>query len=139
MDGKNAKRSDDITPEMWATVNPENREMVEEYLANQAELAIKTKVSYESALKIFFYWVKENLKDKSYLEIKKKEFARYLNWLTNRGLSDSAIRMKKSSVSAFCNYIFRKMSYIFKHYACICAYNFIIYYILGQYKTKKNE
>ena len=72
MDGKNAKRSDDITPEMWATVNPENREMVEEYLANQAELAIKTKVSYESALKIFFYWVKENLKDKSYLEIKKK-------------------------------------------------------------------
>lgn len=105
MDGKNAKRSDDITPEMWATVNPENREMVEEYLANQAELAIKTKITYESALKIFFYWVKENLKDKSYLEIKKKEFARYLNWLTNRGLSDSAIRMKKSSVSAFCNYI----------------------------------
>jgi len=105
MDGKNAKRSDDITPEMWATVNPENREMVEEYLANQAELAIKTKITYESALKIFFYWVKENLKDKSYLEIKKKEFARYLNWLTNRGLSDSAIRMKKSAVSAFCNYI----------------------------------
>lgn len=105
MDGKNAKRSDDITPEMWSTVNPENREMVEEYLANQAELAIKTKITYESALKIFFYWVKENLKDKSYLEIKKKEFARYLNWLTNRGLSDSAIRMKKSAVSAFCNYI----------------------------------
>lgn len=105
MDGKNAKRSDDITPEMWATVNPENREMVEEYLANQSELAKKTKVSYESALKIFFYWVKENLKDKSYLEIKKKEFVRYLNWLTNRGLSESAIRMKKSSVSAFCNYI----------------------------------
>ena len=77
MDGKNAKRSDDITPEMWATVNSENREMVEEYLANQAELAIKTKISYESALKIFFYWVKENLKDKSYLEIKKKELLKY--------------------------------------------------------------
>lgn len=105
MDGKIAKRSDEITDKMWSEVLEFNRNMVQEYLDNQAELAVKTKIAYESGLKIFFYWVKQYLNNKKCLEIKKKEFVRYLNWLTNRGLSDSAIRFKKSCVSAFCNYI----------------------------------
>ena len=105
MDTKIAQRSDDITDEMWAEVNEFNRDMVKEYLENQAELSVKSKIGYESALKIFFYWVKDNLKNKSCLDIKKKEFVRYLNWLTNRGLSDSAIKFKKSAVSNICNYI----------------------------------
>jgi len=77
--------------------------MVQVYLDNQAELSIKTKRAYVSGLRIFFYWVYEHLNNKSCLEIKKKEFVRYLNWLTNRGLSDSAIKFKKSCVSTFCN------------------------------------
>lgn len=105
MDGKNAKRSPDVTDEMWAEVCEFNRNMVQEYLENQADLSIKTRIGYESGLKIFFYWVKEHLNNKSCLEIKKKEFVRYLNWLTNRGMSDSAIKFKKSCVSTFCNYI----------------------------------
>lgn len=105
MDSKIANRSDDITDEMWSKVNEFNREMVKEYLENQAELAIKTKIGYESALRIFFYWCYEHLNNKSCLDIKKKEFVRYLNWLTNRGLSDSAIKFKKSAVSNICNYI----------------------------------
>lgn len=105
MDGKNAKRSPDVTDKMWAEVCEFNRNMVQEYLENQADLSIKTRIGYESGLKIFFYWVKEHLNNKSCLEIKKKEFVRYLNWLTNRGMSDSAIKFKKSCVSTFCNYI----------------------------------
>ncbi len=105
MDSKIAQRSDDVTDEMWNEVCEFNRNMVQEYLDNQAELSAKTKIGYTSALRIFFYWVKEHLNNKSCLDIKKKEFVRYLNWLTNRGLSDSAIKFKKSSVSAFCNYI----------------------------------
>lgn len=105
MDGKNAKRSDEITDEMWQEVNEFNRNMVQEYLENQAELSIKSKKGYESGLRIFFYWVKKHLNNKSCLEIKKKEFVKYLNWLTNRSLSDSTIKFKKSCVSAFCNYI----------------------------------
>ena len=56
MDGKNAQRSDEITDEMWNEVNPYNREIVQEFLDNQSELAIKTKIGYESGLRIFFYW-----------------------------------------------------------------------------------
>lgn len=105
MDGKIAKRNVEITDEMWKCVNPFNRDMVQEYLDNQAELSIKTKTAYTSGLRIFFYWVYEHLNNKSCLDIKKKEFVKYLNWLTNRGLSDSAIKFKKSCVSSFCNYI----------------------------------
>lgn len=105
MNGQNAKRSEDVTDEMWIEVNPFNRDMVQEYLDNQAELSAKTKISYISALRVFFYWVKEHLNNKSLLEIKKKEFVKYLNWLTNRGLSESTIKLKKSAVSTFCNYV----------------------------------
>lgn len=105
MNGKSADKSDEITDEMWLEVNVINRKMVQDYLDNQAELSVKTKIGYTSALRIFFYWVKENLNNKSFLDIKKKEFVKYLNWLTNRDLSDSAIKFKKSAVSTFCNYI----------------------------------
>lgn len=105
MNGKIAKRSLEISEEMWEKVNPFNRDMVQEFLDNQADLSVKTKTAYTSGLRIFFYWVYERLNNKSCLDIKKKEFVRYLNWLTNRGMSESAIKFKKSAVSSFCNYI----------------------------------
>ncbi len=100
-----AKRSDDVTEEMWGEVSTFNREMVQDYLSNQTHLSVKTQTAYTSALRIYFWWVKENLKNKDCVDIKKKEFLRYLNWLTNRGLSDSAIKFKKSAVSALNKFI----------------------------------
>lgn len=79
--------------------------MVDEFLEYKVELSAQSKIQYKSSLRIFFWWVHENLKDKDCIDIKKKEFVRYLNWLTNRGLSESAIKIKKSTVSSFCNYI----------------------------------
>lgn len=99
------ERIDEITDEMWLQVCDFNRDMVDEYLCNQTQLAKKTKLVYSSSLRIFFYWVKDYLNNKKCIDIKKREFSRYLNWLTNRGLSESAIKLKKSVVSAFCNYI----------------------------------
>lgn len=103
--GKIAKRSEDVTDEMWAQVCDFNRELAEEYLENQTHLSVQSQRQYRSALRIFFWWVCEKLDNKKCTEIKRKEFVRYLNWLTNRGLSESAIKMKKSCISAFCNYI----------------------------------
>ena len=34
MDGKIAKRTDDVTDEEWATINKVNRDMVQDYLDN---------------------------------------------------------------------------------------------------------
>ena len=102
---ENAKRSDEITDDMWAEVNPFNREMVEDYLSNQTHLSPKSLIGYSSALRIYFWWVKQTLKDKNCTEIKKKEFLRYLNWLASRDMSSAAIKFKKSSVSAFNKFI----------------------------------
>ena len=71
----------------------------------KVELSEKSKIQYLSSLKIFFWWVKENLNNKDCIEIKKKEFVRYLNHLTARKLSESAIKLKKSVCSSFCNYL----------------------------------
>lgn len=105
MDGKIAKRTDDVTDEEWATINKVNRDMVQDYLDNQSELSPRTKPAYKSGLRIFFKWTKDNLGDKDFTQIKKKEFLKYINWLTNRGMSDSGIRFKKACVSSFCNYV----------------------------------
>ena len=102
---KNAKRSDEVTDEMWEQVNKFNRDMVHDYLSNQTHLSPKSLIGYTSALRIYFWWVKENLNNKSCIEIKKKEFLRYLNWLSGRELSSSAMKFKKSSVSAFNKFI----------------------------------
>lgn len=102
---KNAQRSDEVTDEMWQQVNEFNRNMVQDYLDNQTHLSQKSLIGYSSALRIYFWWVKNNLNNKNCTDIKKKEFLRYLNWLNNRGLSDSAMKFKKSSVSAFNKFI----------------------------------
>lgn len=103
--GVTAKHSDEITDEMWQQVNKFNRDLVNEFLESKIELSEKSRIQYESGLKIFFWWVYENLDNKNCVEIKKKEFIKYLNYLTNRGLSESAIKLKKSVVSSLCNYI----------------------------------
>lgn len=103
--GTIAKKSDDVTPEMWQQVNKFNRDLVQEFLESKIELSDQSKIQYESNLHIFFWWVHETLGDKNCFEIKKKEFIKYLNWLTNRGLSESAIKLKKAVVSSLCNYM----------------------------------
>lgn len=103
--GTVAKHSDEITDEMWQKVNPFNRDLVDEFLDYKVELSEQSKKQYRSGLRIFFWWVKEHLNNKQCIEIRKKEFVRYLNWLTNRGLSESGIKIKKSIISSFCNYI----------------------------------
>ena len=105
MNNKIATRTDEITDEEWLTVNAFNRNMVEDYLSNQTHLSPKSLTAYRSALRIFFWWVKNNLNDKNCIEIRKKEFLRYMNWLANRGMSESGIKFKKSSVSAFNHFI----------------------------------
>lgn len=105
MGEKIGERSPEITDEMWNEVCKFNRDLVDEFLDNQTHLSSKSQSQYRSNLRIFFVWVKDNLNNKQCVDIKKKEFVRYLNWLTKRGLSDSAIKLKKSAVSSLCNYI----------------------------------
>lgn len=100
------KKLPDITQDGWNKLNidEENREFVEEYLMESTTLSPKTLKQYTSALRIFFKWVMENLNNKKFYNIKKKDFHRYQNFLVRHGMSSSGIKLKRASLSSMCNY-----------------------------------
>lgn len=102
---KQIEKIKEITDEEWQSVNKENRLKVEEYLRESVQLSDETLKQYTSALKIFFFWIKENAGDKHFTEIKPRDFLLYQNYLIRRGLSSSAIRLKRSAVSSFNSYV----------------------------------
>jgi site-specific recombinase XerD len=105
MEGKIADRMDEITDEQWKTVNKFNRDITEEFLLESTQLSPRTLDQYRSCLRIYFFWVKENCDDKPNTEIKSRDFLKYQNFLVRRGLSPSAVRLKRASVSSLNNYL----------------------------------
>lgn len=98
-------RIEDITEDQWLSVNSENRKITEEFLRESTQLSPKTILQYTSALKIYFYWIKENADNKSFYQLKARDFMLYQNYLVRNGLSSSAIKFKRSAVSSLNNYI----------------------------------
>lgn len=94
-----------VTELQWSKVNPENRKLLEDFLFNSVELSEKTRKIYESNLKIWFVWVKDNLNDKKQVEIKPLEYKKFQNWMVNRGCSSSDVNNKRAAISALNNYI----------------------------------
>jgi site-specific recombinase XerD len=95
----------EITDEQWLSVNEKNRKIVEEFLRESIQLSDETLKQYDSALKIFFYWVKENAENKVFYDIKPRDYLLYQNYLTRQGLSSSAVRVKRSAISSLNGYI----------------------------------
>lgn len=94
-----------ITDKEWLEVNEFNRFIWEDFLTNSTELSPKTRKAYYSNLRIWFIWVKDNLNNKSQLNIKSLEFKRFQNWMMNRGCSSSDVYNKRAAVSSLNNYI----------------------------------
>lgn len=95
----------EITDEMWKKVNKESRELVDEFLEVNKQLSPKTKKTYVSALHQFFWFIYEKMDDKVFYKITKRDFMKYMSYMQERGLSSSAISLRKSAISSFCNYI----------------------------------
>ena len=102
---EHAKKNNPITDNMWDKVNDESRELVEEYLEVSKQLSPQTQIQYNTCLKQFFYYVFEHLRDKPFYKISKRDFMKYMSYMQERGLSSSAIGLRKSAISSFCNYI----------------------------------
>jgi integrase len=105
MSNKVAEKMSEITDEQWNSVNANNRRIVEEFLRESVQLSPKTIEQYLSALKIYFVWVKENANDKDFWLIKPREFLQYQNFLIRRGLSSSAVKLKRAAVSSLNGFI----------------------------------
>lgn len=101
-----AKKMDDITDERWDKVDKEdNVYIMDEYFASMSHLSPATRVQYESGIKIFLVWNAEHNRNKKLYQITKRDFMKYMTYLIDHGLSSSAIKFKKSSVSSLCIFI----------------------------------
>lgn len=101
---KRAKKSDDITDEMYEKVNTEYREFVDEYLAAQNH-SPDTRKQYTSGLRYFGYFLYNSLNNKPMYKLTKRDMLRYMSHLKERGLSSSGINFKKACLSSLMNYI----------------------------------
>lgn len=100
-----AEKVPPVTDEMWSQVSEFNRSMVEEFLEESTHLSKQSQKQYKSALRIFYYWVYETLKDKPIYDIKKKDYLRFQNSLIRRGMSSNGIKIKRSAVSSLNKYL----------------------------------
>jgi integrase len=99
-----ATKLPEVTEEKWKLVDEEHRNLVSEFLeVNQ--FREKSRQQYSSALKQFFFWIQHSLNGKKLYKISKRDFLRYISFLSNRGMSSSAIGLKKAAVSSLNNYI----------------------------------
>jgi site-specific recombinase XerD len=105
MEGKIADKIPEITDEEWSLVCDFNKSITEEFLEESTQLSPETLKQYRSCLRIYFDWVRKNCDNKPNVEIKSRDFLRFQNFLTRRGLSSSAIRLKRSAISSLNNYI----------------------------------
>lgn len=94
----------EVTLEEWNSVHELNREILEEFLQQQ-HLSPQTLRQYESCLKIFFRFIMEKCKNLPIYELKPKHALQYQNFLMARGMSSSAVKIKRSAVSSLCGYI----------------------------------
>lgn len=99
------KKLEAVTQQQWEEVNDFNRMLLESFLSDSVELSPKTKKAYESNLKIWFVWVKDNLKNKKQVDIKPLEYKRFQNWMVNRGCSSSDTNNKRAAISSLNGYI----------------------------------
>lgn len=99
------KKLDPITQEQWEGVCEFNRTILDDFITNSTELSPKSRHAYFSNLRIWFIWVKDNLGNKSELDIRPLEYKKYQNWLMNRGCSSADINNKRAAISSLNNYI----------------------------------
>lgn len=106
---KMAKKIEEVTQHFWDNeVNPENRQIIEDFLNDKQELSPATRKQYTSALKIFAKWIHETNRrgeDRLITDLKIRDALRYQNWLISKDLSPNAIKLKRSAVSSLCDHI----------------------------------
>lgn len=96
------------TPEKLAQINKNNKDLHRDFLdylksTHKSEGTIK---GYDSDLNIFWVWVLDNLDNKNFQDITKRELVRFQNWLVEDNENSPArVRRIKAAISSLSNYI----------------------------------
>ncbi len=96
------------TPEKIKQINKNNINLQKDFLdylksTHKSEGTIK---GYDNDLKIFWVWVLDNLDNKNFQDITKRELVRFQNWLVEENENSPArVRRIKAAISSLSNYI----------------------------------
>ena len=104
-----ATKMNSITsPELWAQVNPENKQLLTDFLdylrsVQRSETTIR---GYENDIQIAFVWCLEHNNNTYFVHWTKRNVVAYQNWLLNNNENSPArIRRLKAALSSLSNYI----------------------------------
>ena len=102
------------TPELWEHVNPENKEILEDFLAEyrQQKKAKGTIEGYFQDARIILIYVLQKHKNKSILEMTKKDFRNMSLWLSEDcNLSANRVNRLKSTINSILTFCEEDDSY----------------------------
>lgn len=86
-------------------VHEGDQELVDDFLEQQSHLSDQTLKQYRSSLMIFLKWNHDKNRNKELTELKPRDGLRFQNYLLNKGLGTSAIKLRRSTVSSFYGYL----------------------------------
>lgn len=105
---RKTKMNDLTTPELLAQVNPDNVRLKKDFLEylRSTKHSEGTVAGYDNDLDIFFVYVLQNLDNKKFVSVTKRDLVSFQNWLINEnGNSPARVRRIKSAISSLSNYI----------------------------------
>lgn len=91
------------TPELWEQVNPENKRILDDFLAEykQRKMSKGTIAGYKNDLRIILIYILKELNNKSILNLKKKDFRGLSLYFTDEcGMSAARTNRLKSAVNS---------------------------------------
>ena len=105
---RKTKMNSITSPELLAQVNPENKELLKDFLdyLRSIQRSDGTIAAYESDISIAWVWCLKYNDNISFIKWTKRQLVRYQNWLLNENQNSPArVRRLKSSLSSLANYI----------------------------------
>ncbi len=102
------------TPEFWANVNPENKAILDDFLAEyrQQKKAQSTINAYYQDGRIILIYILQHHNNKSILQMTKKDFRNFSLWLSDDcGLSANRVNRIKSTVNSMLSFVENDDSY----------------------------
>lgn len=108
-----------VTDELLGQINPENMQLKKDFIGylRSIDRSKTTLEAYDHDLNYFFCWNRLYNNDKFFVDINKREFARFQDFgLNENGWSSSRVRRVKSSLSSLSNYIYNICDDIYESY-----------------------
>lgn len=93
-------------PEKTAMINKSNLLLKDDFIIYLRSLQRSegTIIGYDNDLLIFFTYIMDNLDNKDFKDVTKRDIVRFQNWLISNGNSSARIRRLKAAISSLSNY-----------------------------------